>query len=280
MSDCILEMRDVFFEYSGGIRALDGISMAIEKGKKIAVLGPNGSGKSTLFLHFNGILKPKSGKVFYRGREIRYFRSFLMDLRKNVGVVFQDPDTQLFAGSVFQEVSFGPMNLGLPAAEVEKRVKEALKATGIEELMHRPTHFLSFGQKKRVSISDVLAMNPEVLILDEPAAYLDPGHEQKLLEILDELCRKGKQVILSTHDVELAYAWADYVYIMKAGKIAAEGIPAEIFQNDKLLADTDLRKPLLLEICDILKQKGFFFNKMPRSIPEFKDELLFRATDE
>ncbi|MDI3481362.1 MAG: cobalt/nickel transport system ATP-binding protein [Tepidanaerobacteraceae bacterium] len=274
MSEYILEMRDVVFDYPGGIRALNGISMAIEKGKKIAVLGPNGSGKSTLFLHFNGILRPKSGKVFYRGQQIKYHRDYLVNLRKNVGIVFQDPDIQLFAGSVFQEVSFGPMNLGFSIPEVEKRVVEALKACGIEELKHRPTHFLSFGQKKRVSIADVLAMDPEVLVLDEPAAYLDPKHEQKLVELLEELCRKGKQVILSTHDVELAYAWADYVFVLKAGRLAAEGTPQEVFQNETLVKEADLRKPQLLEICDILKQKGFVFNKMPRNIPEFREELL------
>lgn len=277
MSDYILEMRDVIFEYPGGIRALNGISMAIEKGKNIAILGPNGSGKSTLFLHFNGILRPKSGRVFYRGQEISYFQSYLMNLRKNVGIVFQDPDTQLFAGSVFQEVSFGPMNLGFPITEVKKRVEEALKATGIEELEHRPTHFLSYGQKKRVSIADVLVMDPEVLILDEPAAYLDPKHVEKLLEILEELRRKGKQVILSTHDVELAYSWADYVFILKDGKVAGEGTPTEIFQNEKLLKEADLKKPLLLEICEVLKQKGFIFDRLPRNILELRREDLFWA---
>ncbi|RKL62114.1 ATP-binding cassette domain-containing protein [Thermoanaerobacteraceae bacterium SP2] len=277
MDDYILEMRDVIFEYPGGIRALNGISMAIEKGKNIAILGPNGSGKSTLFLHFNGILRPKSGRVFYRGQEIRYSRSYLMNLRKNVGIVFQDPDTQLFAGSVFQEVSFGPMNLGFPITEVKKRVEEALKATGIEELEHRPTHFLSYGQKKRVSIADVLAMDPEVLILDEPAAYLDPKHVEKLLEILEELRRKGKQVILSTHDVELAYSWADYVFILKDGKVAGEGTPTEIFQNEKLFKEADLKKPLLLEICEVLKQKGFIFDRLPRNILELRREDLFWA---
>lgn len=277
MDDYILEMRDVIFEYPGGIRALNGISMAIEKGKNIAILGPNGSGKSTLFLHFNGILRPKSGRVFYRGEEIRYSRYYLINLRKKVGIVFQDPDTQLFAGSVFQEVSFGPMNLGFPITEVKKRVEEALKAAGIEELEHRPTHFLSYGQKKRVSIADVLAMDPEVLILDEPAAYLDPKHVEKLLEILEELRRKGKQVILSTHDVELAYSWADYVFILKDGKVAGEGTPTEIFQNEKLLKEADLKKPLLLEICEVLKQKGFIFDRLPRNILELRREDLFWA---
>lgn len=273
MSEYILEMKDVDFEYPDGTKALKGISMAIEKRGKIAVLGSNGAGKSTLFLHFNGILRPKRGKVFYKGEEIRYTRSFLAELRKNVGIVFQDPDTQLFAGSVFQEVSFGPMNLNLPLPEVKRRVEEALKSTGIEELKSKPTHFLSYGQKKRVSIADVLSMEPEVIIFDEPTAYLDPKHKEKLLEIFERLHEEGKQVILSTHDVDLAYSWADYVFVMKDGIVVGSGTPGEVFQNDELLEEADLRRPLLLEVYAALRQKGLLSEKLPRNVNELIEGL-------
>jgi len=273
MSKYILEMKDVDFEYPDGTKALKGISMAIEKRRKIAVVGSNGAGKSTLFLHFNGILRPRRGKVFYKGEEIRYTRSFLTELRKNVGIVFQDPDTQLFAGSVFQEVSFGPMNLNLPLHEVKRRVKEALKSTGTEELKSKPTHFLSYGQKKRVSIADVLAMEPEVIIFDEPTAYLDPKHTEKLLEIFERLHEEGKQVILSTHDVDLAYSWADYVFVMKDGIVVGRGTPGEVFQNDELLEEADLRRPLLLEVYIALRQKGFLSEKLPRNVNELIEGL-------
>jgi cobalt/nickel transport system ATP-binding protein len=276
MSKYILEMKDVDFEYPGGIMALKGVSMAIEKGKRIAVLGPNGAGKSTLFLHFNGILRPKRGRVFYKGEEIRYTRSFLAKLRKNVGIVFQDPDTQLLAGSVFQEVSFGPVNLNLPFSEVKRRVEEALKATEIEELKDRPVHFLSYGQKKRATIADVLSMEPEVIIFDEPTAYLDPKHSEKLIEIIEKLYQEGKQIILSTHDVNLAYSWADRIYVMKDGMVIDSGTPLEVFQNDALLKAADLKKPLLLEISLVLREKGLLSCRLPKSVGELKEGLQTR----
>jgi ABC transporter. len=144
----ILEAIDVSFEYSDGTEALVGVNMLIEKGKKIAVLGPNGAGKTTLFLHFNGILKPKSGKILYKGEEINYSHSELVKLRKNVGIVFQNPDIQLFSASVYQEISFGPMNLGYPENIVKEKVENAMKKAKIMDLKDKPTHFLSYGQKK------------------------------------------------------------------------------------------------------------------------------------
>lgn len=267
----ILEAIDVSFEYSDGTKALDGVNMSIEKGKKIAVLGPNGAGKTTLFLHFNGILKPKSGKILYKGEEINYSHSELVKLRKNVGIVFQNSDIQLFSASVYQEISFGPMNLGYPENIVKEKVENAMKETSISHLKDKPTHFLSYGQKKSVSIADIIVMEPEVIILDEPTVYLDPKHVQEVMGLFDKLVDEGKTLILSTHDVDFAYSWADYIYIMKNGKVVAKGEPTVVFANAKELDWSDLRKPMLLEIYEILKEKEIVNgSNIPKNIEELK----------
>lgn len=273
MNQNTFELHEVDYVYPGGAKALQGISMAIKKGKRVAVLGPNGAGKSTMFLHLNGILRPKKGKVYFDGEDVKYTRSALADLRKRVGIVFQDPDTQLFAGNVYQDVSFGPINLGLKEAEVKNRVERALNAMRIQNLRDKPTHHLSYGQKKRVCIAGVLAMEPEVIIFDEPTAYLDPKHSQELMKILDDLHEAGKQVILSTHDVNLVYTWSDYVFVMKNGRVKYQGTPLSIFENEPLLKETHLEKPLLFDICEMLKQKGFLTEEMPRTLDELKSKL-------
>ncbi|MDI3501867.1 MAG: cobalt/nickel transport system ATP-binding protein [Thermoanaerobacter sp.] len=267
----ILEAIDVTFEYSDGTKALDGVNISIEKGKKTAVLGPNGVGKTTLFLHFNGILKPKSGKILYNGEEIKYNRTELTKLRKNVGIVFQNPDIQLFSASVYQEISFGPMNLGYPENIVKEKVEKAMKQMRIIDLKDKPTHFLSYGQKKSVSIADIIAMEPEVIILDEPTVYLDPKHVQEIMGLFDKLAEEEKTIILSTHDVDFAYPWADYIYVMRKGKVVAKGEPAVVFTNEKELDWSDLRKPMLLEIYEILKEKGIMNgSNIPKNIEELK----------
>lgn len=267
----ILEAINITFEYSDGTKALNEVNMSIEEGKKIAVLGPNGAGKTTLFLHFNGILKPKSGKILYKGEEINYSHSELVKLRKNVGIVFQNPDIQLFSASVYQEISFGPMNLGYPENIVKEKVENAMKETRIIDLKDKPTHFLSYGQKKSVSIADIIVMEPEVIILDEPTVYLDPKHVQEVMGLFDKLVEEGKTIILSTHDVDFAYSWADYIYVMKNGKVVAKGEPTVVFANAKELDWSDLRKPMLLEIYEILKEKGIINgSNIPKNIEELK----------
>lgn len=272
MAEYILEARDVEFEYPDGTKALRGLSLCIEKGRKVAVLGPNGAGKSSIFLHFNGILRPKRGKIRFSGKDIGYDHASLMDLRKNVGIVFQDPDTQLFSASVFQEISFGPLNLGLPKKQVEKRVCEAMTATGITELEKKPTHLLSYGQKKRVSIADILAMEPSVIICDEPTAWLDPKHSQQILELFNRINESGTTIIMSTHDVDIAYTWADYIFVINYGKVVGEGTPEAVFQDESLLRAADLGKPWLVDVYNQLKNKGLINSDSP--IPRTKKEFF------
>jgi len=272
LAELILEAQDVEFAYPDGTKALKGVSLSIEKGKKIAILGSNGAGKSTLFLHFNGILRPKRGMVRFAGQDVRYNHSSLMELRKKVGIVFQDPDSQLFSASVLQEISFGPLNLGLTEEQVLQRVQQAMAATGITELQDKPTHALSYGQKKRVSIADILAMEPMVIICDEPTARLDPKHTIQVMELLNGISRQGTTVILSTHDVDIAYSWADYIFVMSDGMVVGEGVPERVFQDEGLLRQADLAQPWLVEIYHEFKQQGWLAKDVP--VPRTKGELL------
>lgn len=272
MAELILEAIGVEFIYPDGTRAIKGLSLVVERGKKVAVLGPNGAGKSTLFLHFNGILRPGRGKIRFAGRDVSYSHAALMELRKNVGIVFQDPDTQLFSASVLQEVSFGPLNLGLSREEALRRVERALEDTGIRELRNKPTHLLSFGEKKLVAIAGILAMEPSVFIFDEPTAWLDPRHSARTMELLNRISRSGKTVVMSTHDPDLALAWADYVYVLKDGAVAGEGTPEQVFQDDALLQQAHLEKPCVLEVYHQLMKNGLLPPGIP--VPRTKTQLL------
>ena len=270
----ILEAREVSFSYPDGTEALAGVTLAIPEGKKTAFLGPNGAGKSTLFLHFNGLLRPARGKIFFAGREVRYDRTALLELRKNVGIVFQDPEVQLFSASVYQEISFGPVNLGLAAEEVRERVYGAMAATGITELKERPTHFLSYGQKKRVAIADILAMRPRVLICDEPTAWLDGKGARQVMELFDSFKKDGVTVVFSTHDVDVAYSHADYVFIMKEGRLIGEGVPEEVFADRELLGRAGLERPWLVEVFEELQKTGWLEGESaPRSREEFLTQI-------
>lgn len=271
MNRYILETKDLYFEYPDKTKALNGINIKFEKGKKIALLGANGAGKSTLFLHLNGILKPTKGKILYNGKKISYKHSFLHQLRKSVGIVFQDPETQLFSASVFQEVSFGAVNLKLPDEEVKARVLNAFEETGISYLQDKPTHALSYGQKKRVSIADILVMKPEVIIFDEPTAFLDPLHKEKMITLFDKINRAGTTIILSTHDVDMVYPWADMIYVMKDGKILRSGSSEEIFMNKNLLEQSDLAQPTILEIYAQLQSRG---RLLDAPVPKNQEELV------
>ena len=268
--EAILETRGLEFSYLDGTRALVGINIAIPDGRKVAFIGPNGAGKTTLFLHFNGLTRPDRGQVCFAGREIHYNHKALLELRKKVGIVFQDPDTQLFSASVRQEVSFGPLNLGLPREVVLERVNRAMADTGILDLQDKPTHFLSYGQKKRVAIADILAMQPQVLICDEPTAWLDKKHAGQIMGLLSASNHGGATVIISTHDVDMAYSWSDYIFVMKAGRIIGEGTPGDVFGNSGLLAEAELEQPWLIDICEGLAGQGWRLPAPPRC----KQELL------
>jgi cobalt/nickel transport system ATP-binding protein len=275
-SNPILALENVSYSYPNGVTALQEIHMEIHKGSKIAILGANGAGKSTLFLHLNGILQPQSGRVLLDGQRVEYTRNFLSVLRKKVGIVFQDPDNQLFSVNVFQDISFGPMNLKYPPAEIKTRVEQAMEITKISDLRGRPTHQLSYGQKKRVAIAGILAMDPEVIILDEPTASLDPCLVEEMMLLFEQLYKNGKTLIIATHDMDLAYSWVDYCYVLNQGRVDAQGSPPDIFRNQALLKQNNLQIPWVLKVFAQLVAKGLISNNCQ---PPQNEEQLFAYLD-
>ncbi len=270
--------EDLHYTYEDGTEALRGIDLKIRFGEKVAVMGANGSGKSTFFRHLNGLLKPERGRVLIDEEPIVYSRKGLLDVRKKVGIVFQNPDDQLFSASVKQEISFGVMNLGMSEDEAERKVDEIMKRFNITPFADKPTHFLSGGQKKQVAIADIVVMDPSLMILDEPAAALDPRHSRIIDSIVDRLSGKGITVILSTHDVQRALLWADRVVIFDEGRIAGQGTPEEIFADDALLERTNLEKPAVLRIFETLKSEGILSDTLrpPRSMDELEKYIRER----
>jgi cobalt/nickel transport system ATP-binding protein len=251
----LIETRDLCYSYSGSSRALDGINFIAPRNARIAVLGSNGAGKSTLFKHFNGIFKPTSGSVLVRGEPIT--KENVREVRKFVGIVFQNADDQIFAPTVELDVAFGPTNLGLDEETIHHRVHEALHIMGIEDLAGRVPHHLSGGEKKRVAIAGAIAMEPEVLVLDEPTAGLDPKGIHDLLGFISELKKSsGMTVIFSTHDVSLVPEIADFIYVMSKGKIVAQGTVAEVFSRTELLKSVRLDVPHYPKLIKSLQDKG------------------------
>lgn len=267
--EIILQARDLHYAYSEEKMALDGVSLDIREGEKIAVMGSNGAGKSTFFLNINGVLKSESGEIFYRGEKMT--KKTLNRLRKNVGIVFQDADNQIIASTVRAEVSFGPMNLKLPRADVAARVEEALAYMNLQGFEDRPPHYLSGGEKKRVSIADILAMHPEIIIFDEPTAALDPVNADMLETVLGKMADDGKTILISTHDVDFAYRWARRIVVFCGGRIIADGAPLEVFRDGGVLKQANLKRPMLLDIYDMLRERGFAEggSPYPRNMREF-----------
>ena len=250
MEEILLQAEGLCYSYGQGKEVLRDINITVRKGEKIVVLGSNGAGKSTCFLNLNGVYRPDSGRILYRGKEIG--KKDLNELRKNVGIVFQDADNQIIASTVFAEVSFGPMNLKLPREEVKKRVEDALEYMNLGSMRDRPPHYLSGGEKKRVSIADIIAMESEVVIFDEPTASLDPVNVEMLEGVLDKMNEMGKTLLISTHDVDFAYRFADRAVIFAGGRIIADGPIREVFEDDEVLNQANLKRPVLLEVYNSL----------------------------
>lgn len=272
MSETLLELRDVSFAYEGYHDALKHIDVSVCAGERIAVLGGNGAGKSTFFLICNGVLRPDSGEIFCKGRKVGKAQKDRLHLRQTVGIVFQEPDNQILAATVAQEVSFGPMNLKLPRAEVASRVEDSLGTMNLQDFASRPPHYLSGGEKKRVTIADILAMKPEVMLFDEPTASLDPANVELLEQTLKRLSDEGMTLLISTHDVDFAWRWAERILVFSDGALIADGQPENIFADTELLLRAGLRRPLLFEAADALRHTGLIEENMqlPRNITEFK----------
>jgi cobalt/nickel transport system ATP-binding protein len=270
-----IETINLCYTYHDGTKALDNVNFTVEKGENMAILGPNGAGKSTLLHHFNGLLMPTSGKVLVLEKEVA--TSNLDWVRQKVGLVFQDPDDQLFARTVGLDVAFGPVNLGFPPAEVKARVKWALEATEIADLENKSPQNLSTGQKKRAALAGVLAMKPEIIVLDEPMANLDPRTASKILKLLLQLNQElGLTLIIATHDVDLVPLFASKICILNKGKIVLQGPPQEVFAQADTLRSMDLRLPRITHLFEILSKKNNLLTNShyPLTIGEARKEIL------
>ena len=271
MTTFYFKLNQLSYAYADGTKALSDITLDIPKGKKIAILGHNGAGKSTLFQHLNGILKPTAGTIVFEGNDLEYSRKALKALRQKVGIVFQNADHQLFSGTVKQDIAFGPLNLGWSTEKTEEKIAWAVAQTEVEDLLDKPIHFLSVGQKKRVAMAGVLAMEPSVLLLDEPTAGLDNYYATQVLQYLAKLDDGERTILLATHDVPLAYEWADLIIVMEAGKIIYNGDPITLFYEDELLHRAHLERPWIFEMVIALQKKKLLQENI--NIPRSKQEL-------
>ncbi|MEU3948581.1 ATP-binding cassette domain-containing protein [Streptomyces sp. NPDC029526] len=277
MSECeLVALRGASFAYEDGPAVLSGLDFAVREGRALALLGRNGSGKTTLMRLLSGGLRPHTGELTVHGQPVRYDRAGLTRLRTAVQLVVQDPDDQLFAASVGQDVSFGPLNLGLPDAEVRHRVTEALAALDITALADRPTHLLSYGQRKRAAIAGAVAMRPRVLILDEPTAGLDPDGQERLLTTLDGLRAGGTTVVMATHDVDLALRWADDAALLTPSGVRTGPVAGLLARTD-LLAAAGLRLPWGVAAGHVLRTRGLLGDASAG--PRTAEELLALAAD-
>ena len=257
MARTIIQTENMSFTYPDGTSALNNINIEINEGERVAVIGSNGAGKSTLFAHFNGINEPTSGLIKIDGKPAVYEKKELLEIRQKVGIVFQNPDDQLFAPTVIEDVAFGPMNLGLSDDEVDDRVEESLQLVGMKGLEKKAPHHLSGGQKKRVAIAGILAMRPEIMVLDEPTTGLDPKGVEQVMEILYMLNREDMSIIIASHDVEMVTQFADKIFVLHDGEIIGQGNPEEIFNDHKILKQAHLRPPKSAELLQLLNDNGF-----------------------
>ncbi len=243
----MIDVRDVSFSYPDGHHVLKGLSCQIAPGEKVALIGPNGAGKSTFMSHLNGVQMASSGRIAIDGIEVK--KENLTEIRRRVGIVFQDPDDQLFCPTVFDDVAFGPLNLGLPKDEIESRVTEALHVVGLEGFEERSSFHLSFGERKRLALATVLSYQPEILVFDEPSTNMDPMNRRKIITWLKE---SDKTVLLCTHDLDIALEVCSRCLLLVDGKIMADGKSSEILYDRKLLEDNKLEMPLALMTHELL----------------------------
>lgn len=272
----IIRVRDLHYDYVNSegeeTAALDGVSIDIYKGEFVVIIGHNGSGKSTLAKHLNALLKPKSGEVFIKGMDTRLDEN-TWNIRQTAGMVFQNPDNQMVATVVEEDVAFGPENLGIPPAEIRSRVDEALRSVNMTEFAKSAPHFLSGGQKQRVAIAGVIAMKPEIIILDEPTAMLDPSGRREVMETIRHLNKdEGITIVHITHYMDEAVE-ADRVVVMEKGRIAADGTPREIFNKVDTLRSIGLDVPQVVELAHRLREEGFDIKGEPLNIEEMVEAI-------
>ncbi len=269
-----LSVKDVSYKYPDGTRAISAVTLDIRKGAFIGLLGANGSGKTTLLRVMDGLMRNFEGEVFLDGADIRRLRP--KQIYWKMGLVFQNPDDQLFAATLFEDVAFGPLNMGFGAHEVKQRVMNALNEVELAGSENKSVHNLSFGQRKRACIAGLLAMGHETLLLDEPTAGLDPMGEYRMMKLLHRLNRdSGVTIVMATHSVDLVPLFLDRLYIMSKGQITRGGTPEEVFAAPEDMANIKLRLPHIAELIYKLKHEDeVHFDRIPLTIGEARREIL------
>jgi cobalt/nickel transport system ATP-binding protein len=270
VSELAAEVNGVTYVYPDGFMALQEVSLEVAKGERLAILGPNGAGKSTLLMILNGLYTPSSGQVNVLGLPVN--DENMSAVRRNVGLVFQDPDDQLFSPTLWEDVCFGPLNMGLPEEEARERSSEALEAVGLTGYEQKAPHHLSAGEKKRAAIATVLAMRPRILLLDEPTVNLDPRNRLELANLLCSLHnRREMTLITASHDVNFLPEIADRAYILNKGHVTSEGPLWEVFSNSRLMSEANLEPPTIARLFSILAEKK---NVRTRPLPLTVEEAL------
>ena len=244
----MFKINNLTYQYDKKRKALDNITMDFNNGDIIGIIGSNGSGKSTLFNNLMGILKATQGEILYKNRQLKYDKKSLYNLRKEVGIVFQDPEKQIFYSMVYDDLAFALRNIGTDEKTIKTRINKALEAVNGEEFIDRPVHSLSFGQKKRVAIASVIAMENNIVLLDEPTAGLDPESTRAIVNIIKTMYEKGKKIVITSHDMNLIYDICDYVYVLNQGKIINEGNVEEVFIDEKKIEEAGLELPWLVKL--------------------------------
>jgi cobalt/nickel transport system ATP-binding protein len=270
----MLKIENLHYTYEDGTPALNGIDLQIERGDFLAVLGSNGSGKTTLIKHLNGLLHPTLGRVLLEGKPIERVED--RDVFSRIGIVFQDPNDQLFASTVEEDVAFGPTNMGLAPQEIKERVHRALHQVGMQDYGRKAIHALSHGQKKRICVAGILAMEPQVIILDEPTAGLDPMGVHSLMHLLEDLNKKqGITMIMATHVVDLVPLFMSKIAILSKGQVLRCGTPEEVFGDPEAIEKAKLNLPLVAELMHILKTRDHVkLHHIPLTVGEARREIL------
>ncbi len=266
------EFKDVWFSYSSRPKndddwVLKGINLEIEEGEFIIILGHNGCGKTTLLKHFNGLLKPNKGKILFYGKELKQYKD--REVFSKVGFLFQDPNDQLFGMTVEQDVSFGPLNMGLSEKEIENRVIEALQMVNILHLRKKRINELSLGEKQRTAIAGVLANKPSVIVFDEPTSSLDPATQIEVMNILQKLNNKGITIVMTTHDIEYIAEYSKRIIVMVKGRIVYDDTPSNLFKFREIVDQSNLRLPLIsLLVVKIFDKYGITLEEIPLTVDE------------
>jgi len=252
-----IDIKNLHYNYSDGTEALRDISFSIDKGSKAILLGPNGAGKTTLLMHLNGVILPQRGAVIIDGRAVN--KESAREIKQKVGIVFQDPDDQVFSTTVWEDVAFGPINMGMSEEIIREKVDKVLRALDVWQLKDKMPYHLSYGQKKRVALAGILAMDSDIIVLDEPGTCLDPKGKRDLFGILNELHCDKKTILIATHDINFAAQWAGRIIILKEGQLLNEGDRNLLLEED-ILMQANLTPPV---VSSIFLQAGYQKDKIP-----------------